>query len=58
MFGPHQKLKVIVDKTSRFSPLAPFGDALETCTDRIASVPYKFRYSKEFGRKQKHSSLT
>ena len=52
MFGPHQKLKSIVDKTSRFSPLAPFGDALETCTDRIASVPYKFRYSKEFGRKQ------
>ena len=59
LFGPHKKLRRLVEKTSRFSPLAPFGDAIETCTYRIASGPYKFRDSKELpaGRKLKHSSL-
>ena len=48
LFGPHKKLRRLVEKTSRFSPLAPFvGDALETCTSRIASGPYRQRESKE-----------
>jgi hypothetical protein len=58
VFGPHKKLKHLMDKTARFSPLlTPLGDALETCPYRIGSGGHnKLRDSKEY--KVKHSSLT
>ncbi len=52
VFGPHKKLKRLLDKTSRYSPL--IEDVFETCAYRIGSTPYKFRNSNNGG---KHSSL-
>jgi hypothetical protein len=52
LFGPHKKLKKLIDKTSRYSPL--IEDVLETCAYRMGSTHYKLRYSNNG---YKHSSL-